>query len=192
MCVLAIHLAIKIDLPEDSWLLTLQKVNFKQNSCSFVSLGNRGVQHFLMLLILFLLQYQQMFPACSTSFPTIGMPSEMTNPAYLQFNPAQVVACCGLEMGINSSDMALRRTISAPMSIPETYIDTPCFTVIASKLCAPMLFCVNLNSSISKIYQTCPAATTAFFNLGCRFTKPTQSRVPSRKINILSFPTIYR
>ncbi|KAF3968566.1 hypothetical protein ACB098_07G122600 [Castanea mollissima] len=71
---------------------------------------------------------KEMFPACSTSFPTIGMSSEMTNPAYLQFNPAQVVACCGLEMGINSSDMALRRTISAPMSIPETYIDTPCFT----------------------------------------------------------------
>ncbi|XP_075654867.1 transcription factor bHLH49-like [Castanea sativa] len=71
---------------------------------------------------------KEMFPACSTSFPTIGMSSEMTNPAYLQFNPAQVVACCGLEMGINSSDMALRRTISAPVSIPETYIDTPCFT----------------------------------------------------------------
>ncbi|KAK9988054.1 hypothetical protein SO802_028293 [Lithocarpus litseifolius] len=105
-----------------------EKVNFKQNSCSFGSLGNLGVQHFLMLLILFLLQYQQMFPACSTSFPTIGMSSEMTNPAYLQFNPAQVVACCGLEMGINSSDMALRRAISAPVSIPETYIDTPSFT----------------------------------------------------------------
>jgi hypothetical protein len=69
------------------------------------------------------------------------MSSEVTNPAYLQFNPSQqVVACCGLEMGMNSPEMALRRTISAPVSIPETYIDASCFTVIASKLCVPCSF----------------------------------------------------
>ncbi|XP_062177020.1 transcription factor bHLH63-like [Alnus glutinosa] len=71
---------------------------------------------------------KEMFPACSTGFPTIGMSSEMTNPAYLQFNPVQqVVACCGLDMGMNTPDMALRRTISTPASIPETYLDTSCF-----------------------------------------------------------------
>nr|AZN25257.1 bHLH transcription factor 8 [Betula platyphylla] len=72
---------------------------------------------------------KEMFPACSTGFPTIGTSSEMTNPAYLQFNPVQqVVACCGLDMGMNAPDMALRRTISTPASIPETYLDTSCFT----------------------------------------------------------------
>uniref|UniRef100_A0A2N9EXW2 BHLH domain-containing protein n=1 Tax=Fagus sylvatica TaxID=28930 RepID=A0A2N9EXW2_FAGSY len=61
---------------------------------------------------------KEIFPACSTNFPTIGMSSEVTNPAYLQFNPSQqVVACCGLEMGINSPEMALRRTISAPIKV---------------------------------------------------------------------------
>ncbi|KAE8008482.1 hypothetical protein FH972_004988 [Carpinus fangiana] len=73
---------------------------------------------------------KEMFPACSTGFPTIGMSSEMTNPAYLQFNTAQqAVACCGLDMGMNNTaDMGLRRTISTPASIPETYLDSSCFT----------------------------------------------------------------
>lgn len=78
-----------------------------------------------------LLQYKQLFPACSTGFPTTGMSSEMTNPAYLQFNPVQqLVSCCGLEMGMNTPDMAFRRTMSAPLSLPETYLDTSYITVI--------------------------------------------------------------
>ncbi|CAB4320511.1 unnamed protein product [Prunus armeniaca] len=71
----------------------------------------------------------KMFPACAANFQTIGMTSEMTNSAYVQFNPVQqMVSSCGLDMGINSSDLALRRTISAPVSIPETFLDTSCFT----------------------------------------------------------------
>ncbi|CAL2278642.1 unnamed protein product [Prunus armeniaca] len=72
---------------------------------------------------------KEMFPACAANFQTIGMTSEMTNSAYVQFNPVQqMVSSCGLDMGINSSDLALRRTISAPVSIPETFLDTSCFT----------------------------------------------------------------
>ncbi|KAB5541446.1 hypothetical protein DKX38_014420 [Salix brachista] len=73
---------------------------------------------------------KEAFPACSINFPTIGMSSDMTNPAYLQFNPAQqqLVACCGLDMGIDPPDMALKRTTSAPVSIPETFLDPSCFT----------------------------------------------------------------
>ncbi|KAI8014703.1 Transcription factor bHLH63 [Camellia lanceoleosa] len=57
---------------------------------------------------------KEVFSACTSNFP-IGVSSEITNPAYLQFNPLQqVVSCSGLEMGINAPDMALRRTISAP------------------------------------------------------------------------------
>jgi len=56
----------------------------------------------------------------------------MTNAAYLQFNPAQqqLVSCCGLDMGINPPDMGLRRTTSTPVSIPETFLDSSCFTVM--------------------------------------------------------------
>lgn len=72
----------------------------------------------------------QAFPNCTQQ---IGMSSEMTNSAYLQFNPVQqLVSCCGLELGINSSDMGLRRAISAPVSVPEMFLDTSCFTVIPS------------------------------------------------------------
>lgn len=64
------------------------------------------------------------------------MSSDMTNPTYLQFNPAQqqMVSCCGLDMGINPPDMGLRRTISASVSIPETFIDSSCFNVMSYAL----------------------------------------------------------
>ncbi|XWS67904.1 hypothetical protein CRYUN_Cryun04dG0044700 [Craigia yunnanensis] len=74
------------------------------------------------------------FPSCTTNFPTVEMSSEMENPPYHQFSPVQqVVSCCGVEMGINSSDMALRRTISAPVSIPDaSFLESSCFTQIQS------------------------------------------------------------
>ncbi|CAL5411641.1 unnamed protein product [Camellia sinensis] len=69
----------------------------------------------------------EVFSACTSNFP-IEVSSEIANPAYLQFNPLQqVVSCSGLEMGINAPDMALRRTISAPVSSPETFLDSSCF-----------------------------------------------------------------
>jgi hypothetical protein len=62
-----------------------------------------------------------------------------------------------LDMGMNTPDMALRRTISTPASIPETYLDTSCFAVIASTLlCFNALLSVSSNSvSLYKLYQTC-------------------------------------
>ncbi|GKV42826.1 hypothetical protein SLEP1_g50191 [Rubroshorea leprosula] len=74
---------------------------------------------------------KEMFPACTASFPAVGMSSEMINPAYLQLNPVQqAVSCCGLEMGMNPSDMGLRRAISAAVSVPEAFIDPSCIPQI--------------------------------------------------------------
>ncbi|XVF01095.1 hypothetical protein REPUB_Repub04eG0058500 [Reevesia pubescens] len=76
---------------------------------------------------------KEVFPSCANNFPTVGMSPEMeNNPNYLQFNPVQqVVSCCGVEMGINSPDLALRRTIGAPVSIPDaSFLDSSCFTQI--------------------------------------------------------------
>ncbi|KDO47528.1 hypothetical protein CISIN_1g022116mg [Citrus sinensis] len=75
---------------------------------------------------------KEAFPVCPSNFPTIGMSSEMTHPAaYLhQFNSLQqqAVSCSGLDLGIiNPSEMGLRRTISAPVSAPETFIDSSCY-----------------------------------------------------------------
>ncbi|TYH94277.1 hypothetical protein ES332_A12G030000v1 [Gossypium tomentosum] len=74
---------------------------------------------------------KDVFPPCITNFPTVGISSEMANPSYLHFNPVQqVVACSGVEMGLNSPDIALRRTISAPEStiLDASFLDTSCFT----------------------------------------------------------------
>ncbi|XP_020208216.1 transcription factor bHLH63 [Cajanus cajan] len=73
---------------------------------------------------------KEVFPACAANFPNMGMSSDMTN--YLQFNSPQqqqIVSYGGLDTGINPSDMGLRRTISAPVSMPEeTYLPSSCFT----------------------------------------------------------------
>ncbi|KAJ6402817.1 hypothetical protein OIU84_014846 [Salix udensis] len=76
---------------------------------------------------------KEVFHACSTNFPSNGIPTpDMTNAAYLQLNPAhqQLVTCCGLDMGINPPDMGLRRATSTPVSIPETFLDSSSFTQI--------------------------------------------------------------
>lgn len=70
---------------------------------------------------------KEIFPACTSNFPT-GLSPEMANPAYFQFNPLQqAITCCGLDLGVNPPDMALRRTISAPVSISETFVDSSGF-----------------------------------------------------------------
>ncbi|KAM7479312.1 hypothetical protein LguiA_027525 [Lonicera macranthoides] len=73
---------------------------------------------------------KEIFPASTSNFPAVGVSSEMVNPAFFELNQLQQVVSCGLEMGINPSDMALRRTISAPVPIPETFLDSSCFNQI--------------------------------------------------------------
>ncbi|KAM0025200.1 putative transcription factor bHLH family [Helianthus debilis subsp. tardiflorus] len=66
---------------------------------------------------------------CSTSeFPALGCSS--TNSAYFQLNSMDQggVSYCGLDMGINAAEMGLRRSISAPISIPDqTFMDSSCY-----------------------------------------------------------------
>lgn len=58
---------------------------------------------------------KEVFSACPPNFPIVAS-SETTNTPFLQFNPLdQLVSCNGLDMG---------RTISAPVSIPETFFDS--------------------------------------------------------------------
>ncbi|XP_030450697.2 transcription factor bHLH63 isoform X1 [Syzygium oleosum] len=77
---------------------------------------------------------KEMIPACAASFPTTDILSDITNPAYLPFSPTQtVVSCSGMEIGINP-DLGLRRTISAPLSIPDTFVDSSCFAQLQQPL----------------------------------------------------------
>ncbi|KAG5123989.1 hypothetical protein JHK82_030726 [Glycine max] len=81
---------------------------------------------------------KEVFPSCAQSFPNIGMPLDMSmsnNPSYLPFNSAQqLVSCCGgliNNMGISPPNMGLRRNIStSPVPLPETFLDSSCFTQI--------------------------------------------------------------
>jgi len=73
------------------------------------------------------------FPTCdaNATFQAMGMSTELnSNNPYLQFNsPQQFVPYGGLDAGMNPSDMGLRRSISAPVTIPQTFIDSSCFSV---------------------------------------------------------------
>lgn len=148
---------------------------------------------------------QQVFPACAQSFPTIGMPSsDMINPAaYLQFNSAaqQLVSCCGgliNNMGIIAPDVGLRRNISSstPVSLPETFLDSSCFTV-GFPLWNVHVLVISVSIIIDILITMCTvAAYPILLNLGRWLPKPPpQCGFWSRTNNnnsILSFSAIYR
>ncbi|KAI3978826.1 hypothetical protein MKX01_016001 [Papaver californicum] len=80
---------------------------------------------------------KDMFPSASSGvFPNVGMlPADMVNSStYLQsFNPTmqEMISSCGFDMVINPPEMAaaLLRTITAPpLPLPDTFLDTSCFT----------------------------------------------------------------
>ncbi|GAB4837899.1 hypothetical protein Ancab_027424 [Ancistrocladus abbreviatus] len=79
---------------------------------------------------------KEVFPAClAASFQTTGMSPDMTDHAYLQYNPVQQMGpACGAEAGISSVDMGLRRSINAPVSMPEMFLDSSCFYQSQSSL----------------------------------------------------------
>lgn len=76
---------------------------------------------------------KEILPPCSAGFQ---MSPEMSNNSggYAQFNPIQQMISCGaleLEMGLSSHDLALRRTISTPVAIPDqSFLDTSCYAQI--------------------------------------------------------------
>ncbi|CAH1425908.1 unnamed protein product [Lactuca virosa] len=63
--------------------------------------------------------------------PGLGCSSEMATSTYFQLNSMeQLVSYCGLDMDINSTEMAIRRSLTAPIPIPETFMDSSCFNQI--------------------------------------------------------------
>lgn len=58
-----------------------------------------------------------------------GMSPEIVDPAFLQFSSLQqAISSCGLDMAITPTELALRRTISAPVSVSGQLLDS-CFNV---------------------------------------------------------------
>uniref|UniRef100_A0A803LDQ1 BHLH domain-containing protein n=1 Tax=Chenopodium quinoa TaxID=63459 RepID=A0A803LDQ1_CHEQI len=78
---------------------------------------------------------KEVFAACSASLPTMGVSPDLTNPSYLQYNPVeQMDPICGSTVVGNPIDLGLRRSISAPVPVPETFLDTSCFNQIPNSL----------------------------------------------------------
>ncbi|KNA08642.1 hypothetical protein SOVF_160820 [Spinacia oleracea] len=78
---------------------------------------------------------KEVFAACSTSIPALGVSPDLNNPSYLQYNPIeQMDPVCGSTVAVNPIDLGLKRSISAPVSIPETFFDTSCFNQIPNSL----------------------------------------------------------
>nr|WCO08277.1 hypothetical protein [Suaeda aralocaspica] len=76
---------------------------------------------------------KEVFAACSNSIPTIGVSPDLINPSYLQYNTIeQIDHVCG--SAVNPIDLGLKRSISAPVSVPETFLDTSCFNQIPNSL----------------------------------------------------------
>ncbi|XP_076897537.1 transcription factor bHLH63-like [Bidens hawaiensis] len=87
---------------------------------------------------------KEIFQSSTSDFPALGCSS--ANSAYFQLNSLdQMVSYCGLDMGINSAEMAIRRSISAPLSVPETYIDSSCFNQLQST--------VNWDADLQNLYK---------------------------------------
>ncbi|KAJ8450893.1 hypothetical protein Cgig2_032518 [Carnegiea gigantea] len=75
------------------------------------------------------------FAACSTSLPTMRVLPDINSASYLQYNPVQQMdPVCGSEVALNPIDVELRRTISAPVSLPDTFIEPSCFDQMPSSL----------------------------------------------------------
>ncbi|KAM3377015.1 transcription factor HBI1 [Capsicum galapagoense] len=79
---------------------------------------------------------KDIFATSTSNFPTVGAgtSSEMLSMAQRQFNSLQqIVSSSGLEMGVlNLSEMALRRTASTPVSMPEIFLDSSSINQVQS------------------------------------------------------------
>lgn len=78
---------------------------------------------------------KEVFAACSTSLPTMGVSPDLTHPSYLQYNPIEQMDPVSVStVAVNPIDLGLKRSISAPVSIPENFLDTSYFNQIPNFL----------------------------------------------------------
>ncbi|KAL8129536.1 hypothetical protein V2J09_018691 [Rumex salicifolius] len=74
---------------------------------------------------------KEVFPVCSSNISAM----EISNLAYLQYNPGQQIGpVCGSNLGMSEVEMGIRRTISAPVSVPESFPESSSLTQIQSCL----------------------------------------------------------
>ncbi|KAH0468237.1 hypothetical protein IEQ34_003270 [Dendrobium chrysotoxum] len=70
--------------------------------------------------------------ACNSSIPTVSVSTELVEPNYIQMNPMhQMATSCGLNIDVNFSDLAIRQSLSSPLTVHDTFLD-PSFNVHSS------------------------------------------------------------
>lgn len=130
----------------------------------------------------------QIFPASTSSVHTMGASSSgMVNHGQVQFN----TPVSGLEMVVDPMDGTLRRTISAPVSIPQTFLDPSSLNV--SSLHFFFFSLKMLEHKFSRWFdKIAKYAANSAHNMGGWVTKSLQYGVPTRKIDIIYFSANYR
>lgn len=76
--------------------------------------------------------FVQIFSANPSELHALEASSDINVTGNFPSDHLSLVPCCGMEMGVETPNMLLRRTLSAPVSIPEVLIDSPCFNVRSS------------------------------------------------------------
>lgn len=76
--------------------------------------------------------FVQIFSAKPSELHALEASSDINVTGNFPSDHLSLVPCCGMEMGVETPNMLLRRTLSAPVSIPEVLIDSPCFNVRSS------------------------------------------------------------
>lgn len=115
----------------------------------------------------------------------------MVNPSHLQFNSlGHELSGTALEMCVNPLDITLRRTISAPVSIPDTFLDSSSLNVSSFHFVSYRSLWA-LWSSVFFYKMTLYTANSAP-NMGGWTTKSLQHGIPTRKINIIYLSAICR
>ncbi|GMH16259.1 hypothetical protein Nepgr_018100 [Nepenthes gracilis] len=78
---------------------------------------------------------KEVSPACLASYlPTMGVSPEMASQSYLEYNPVETMGQVCVSEGVNLVDASLRRSMSPPVSIPETLLHSSCFNQIHNSL----------------------------------------------------------
>ncbi|GAB2291268.1 hypothetical protein Dimus_025526 [Dionaea muscipula] len=85
---------------------------------------------------------KEVLPAClATQLPTMGVTPDIVNRSHLdlQYNPvpAPLGPVCSSDIGVNPVNINLRRSINAPLSVPETFPDLSGFNQIHSNNALP-------------------------------------------------------
>ena len=116
----------KLDFSIEDLIDKQVKITRQESKVEKANLKETSQKKICLLLLTLTLFTEQAFATCSTSMPTMGI-----SPDCLQYNPIKQDLVYASELTVSQLDMGLRRAISAPIAMPETFFDPSSFNVIS-------------------------------------------------------------